>query len=156
MYLTHLDCLGLTECVKGQENLANLEYSLDQEGAPTPPPGPLRDSGTPHTHPSLSDWGQHTITEEGMVIDRFESGEEPPAIAPTALPPYHDLLPAIGSQLEPDTELGMTIHSIPFQTKQDVFRLCKVFPFGCPSYSPDDVIALGHLSDRATLEKKKV
>ncbi|KAJ3526412.1 hypothetical protein NMY22_g10174 [Coprinellus aureogranulatus] len=92
------------------------------------------------------------LPEEPMPVD----GDAPANNASQDLPPYRDLLPTIGSHLEPDVEGGITLDSPVFRTKEDVFRLYKVYPFGRPSYSPDDSLALGHLADGATLESKKV
>ncbi|PPR06562.1 hypothetical protein CVT24_001550 [Panaeolus cyanescens] len=58
------------------------------------------------------------------------------------LPSNHNLIPAE----------GFDDNSVPFQTKPDAFGMYRVYPLGKPSYSPDSLFTLSHLTDSPTLD----
>ncbi|KAJ3518649.1 hypothetical protein NMY22_g13571 [Coprinellus aureogranulatus] len=139
----HPDNDKMSICNETQE-LRHAEESIDSECQPNVPSA-MRSSVTPSIHGS-----DHRSASPGTST----TGDESAGQAPTrtrALPAYFDLLPS-AHILTP--AVGFTKGSAPFQTQPDSFRQYRVYPHGCPSYTPDAQYTLGHFADSSSLESE--
>jgi hypothetical protein len=92
------------------------------------------------------------------ILEVWPCGEGEAAPLPQAQPrrpriPFRDVLPTSGT-LEPAE--GYDDNSVPWRTKQDVFGLYRIYPFGKPGYTPDHAFTLLHLTDSCNIDHQTV